>query len=127
MKVLYALALAIALGSGAAAASNNEVQADLGYPTVASALESLCAKPGTRSSMQSGWTVIEDKAALSVWSFAPSGHPAYPTAIRRHVVQDGDHLFIKMDVLCEAAKPACDTVVAEFERLNGIVRDDLKR
>jgi hypothetical protein len=43
------------------------------------------------------------------------------------VVQDGDHLSIKMDVLCEAAKPACDGIVAEFERLNGMVRDDLKR
>ncbi|MGJ4946017.1 hypothetical protein ACQR1W_36020 [Bradyrhizobium sp. HKCCYLS1011] len=126
MKALPALVVATALASPAAA-SEEGGQVDLGYPSVAAALEGLRTKPGTRSSMQSGWTVIEDSAALTVWSFVPSDHPAYPTAIRRRVMQEGDNLSIQMDVRCEAEKAACDAVVAEFERLNGKVRDDLKR
>ena len=126
MRAFFAVVVAIALAS-TAAASEDAAQADIGYPTVASALESLRVKPGTRSSMQSGWTVIEDRSVLAVWSFVPSGHPAYPTVIRRRVVQEGDDLSIQMDVRCEAAKPACDAVVAEFERVNGRVRDGLKR
>lgn len=76
-------------------------------------------------SVQSGWTVIEDRATLSVWSFTPSVHRAHPAAIQRKVVQEGDKLFVKMNVLCEAPKPDCDAVVAEFARLNDRVRDNL--
>jgi hypothetical protein len=87
-----------------------------------------CApKDGVKISTESGWTVIEDQSTLSVWSFTPSGHPAFPAAVHRQVIQEGNNLFVKMNVLCEAPKAACDTMVAEFQKLNGQVRDDLKR
>ncbi|MGJ5175594.1 hypothetical protein ACQR16_03165 [Bradyrhizobium oligotrophicum] len=111
----------------AAAASEDLGRDDLGYPDVAAAMAGLRAKPGVRSSSQSGWIVFEDSAAQSVWSFPPSNHAAYPTAIRRRIVQQGNDIFVKMDVRCEAAKPACDAVVAEFARLNGQVRQNLAR
>jgi hypothetical protein len=111
----------------ATAASEEVSQVDLGYPSVAAAMTGLRAKPGVKSSTQSGWVIFEDSAARAVWSFPPSDHAAYPTAIRRRIVQKGDDIFVEMDVRCESAKTACDAVVAEFERLNGKVGQDLKR
>jgi hypothetical protein len=90
-------------------------------------LDALRAKSGVKVSVQSGWTVIEDQSTLSLWSFAPQGHPAYPAAVHRKVVQDGNGIFIRMNVLCEASKPACDALATEFQKLDGQVRDDLRR
>ena len=100
---------------------------DTSYPTAAAALEALRVKPGVKTSVQSGWTVIEDAATLSLWSFPPAGHPAYPAAIRRRVVQGGSNVVIKMTVLCQTSKPACDALVADFEKLNGNVRRQMQR
>ncbi|MCP3403643.1 hypothetical protein [Bradyrhizobium sp. CCGB20] len=97
------------------------------YPTAAAALESLRAKPGLKTSIRSGWTVIEDEATLSLWSFPPAGHPAYPAAIQRRAVQEGNDVVIRMNVLCEASKAACDALVADFEMLNGRVRKEMQR
>ena len=99
---------------------------DIGYPNAAAALAAMRAKPGVKISEQSGWTVIEDRATLTLWSFTPPGHAAHPAAVRRKVVQEGSNLFIKTDVLCEAPKPSCDAMVADFDKLNGQVRDELR-
>ncbi len=95
------------------------------YPTAAKALEALRAKPGVNMSVQSGWTVIEDRATLTVWTFTPADHRAHPAAIQRKIVQEGGNIYVKMNVLCEAAKPDCDALVADFGKLNERVRDDL--
>ena len=97
------------------------------YATVALALEALRSKSGVKISDLSGWTVIEDRSTLSLWSFTPPGHPAHPAAIHRRVVQEADKIFVKTHVLCEASKPACDKVVADFEDLNQRMIKGLKR
>jgi hypothetical protein len=127
-RLLAALALTIVITDIAAAQdATGKTTPDREYATAASALEAMRAKSGVKTSVQSGWTVIEDQSTLSVWSFTPPGHPAHPAAIRRKVVQEGNNLFVQMNVLCEAPKPACDAMVMEFEKLNGQVREDLKR
>ena len=97
------------------------------YATAVAALEALRAKPGVKTSVQSGWTVIEDAATLSLWSFPPAGHPAHPAAIQRRVEQEGSNVVMKMNVLCEAPKAACDALVADFEKLNGNVRRQMQQ
>jgi hypothetical protein len=124
IKTLFALVLIVAgvdlaVAQGAIGAERPE------YATAAQALEGLRKKPGIKISEQSGWTVIEDRSNFSIWSFPPVGHPAYPTAIQRMVVQDGSEVSLKMHVLCEAPKPDCDAVVAEFGKLNERARDEL--
>lgn len=124
MKLFFALLLTFILADVAHA--ENAAPAS-GYRTAAAALEALRSKAGVKIATEAGWTVIEDRSTLGVWSFTPSGHPAFPAAVQRQVVQEGNNLFVKMNVLCEAPKPACDTMVAEFQKLNGNVRDELKR
>jgi len=125
MKSLFPLVVLIVTSFDLAAAQGTGGTERPEYATAAQALQGLRAKPGVKISVQSGWTVIEDRSTLSVWSFPPVGSRAYPTAIQRKVVQQGSNIFVKMNVLCEAPKPDCDAVVAEFGKLNERVRDDL--
>jgi hypothetical protein len=128
MRALAALILAAVLANSAVAQDTpGKSTSDREYATVALALEALRAKSGVKISDLSGWTVIEDRSTLSLWSFTPPGHPAHPAAIQRKVIQEGNNILVKMHVLCEAPKPACDKVVADFQSLNQQVRKDMKQ
>lgn len=120
-KVTLALLFTIFSVDFAAAQGTNRS----GYSSARQALEALRAKPGVNISVQAGWTIIEDRANLTIWSFTPPGHRAYPAAIERKIVQEGGNIFVKMNVLCEAPKPDCDAVVAEFQALNSRIRQEL--
>ena len=102
-------------------------RSDIGYPSVAAALEAMRIKSGTKVSMQGGWTVIEEAATKTIWSFTPAGHLAHPAAVRRAIVQRGNDIFVEMKLRCESMKPACDKLVAEFQELNNRMRDALNR
>lgn len=91
------------------------------YPNVAAALAGLHAKKGVVFRNENGWTVAEDAAAYTIWSFPPVGHPAYPSAVKRQVVQEHGGSSMQMTVHCEAAKQACDDLVRTFEELNAKV------
>ena len=126
--------LSLAFGAavlGATATSgqpvDNSKTSHFEYRSVAAALEALRTKSGVRVAMQGGWTIIDEKATMSVWSFTPPEHPAHPAAVRRTVVQEGNDVFIHMNVLCEAEKRACDKLVAEFQELNDRMRETLRK
>jgi hypothetical protein len=128
LRAAFTLAVCLAVTDFAFAQdTRGKAISGIGYPSVASALDGLRAKNGVNISVQSGWTVIEDRSTLSLWSFTPPGHPAHPAAIHRKVIQEGDNFFMQMNVLCEAAKPACDALVSEFEKLNQRMTEDMKR
>jgi len=96
------------------------------YKSATATLADMRAKTGVKTYEKSGWTIIEDRSTMSVWSFTPSNHPAHPAAIQRSVVKDGDNIFVQMKVLCESSKSACDAMVVEFQHLDQKVREDLK-
>lgn len=98
-----------------------------GYPTVAVALADLRSRSGVEISTQQGWTIAEEKASRTVWSFAPSDHPAYPSAVKRQVLQTGDGTSLQMSVLCEATKAPCDALVRSFVDLNAQMTQDLQK
>lgn len=122
---LAAVAATLSIASAQQTAKPNS--AGIGYPTVAAALNAMRAKSGANVSIQAGWTVIEDRAALTAWSFTPAGHPAHPAVVRRTITREGDNIFVKMTVLCEAPKPACDALTAEFQDLSKKMQDSLRR
>ena len=113
------------LGDAASAQPANDSK--IPYPTVAAALEGLRGKSGVKVADQSGWTVIEEPAAAAIWTFTPAGHPAHPAVVRRGIVQRGNDILVDMDVKCEAAKPACDRLAAEFQTLVDQMRQSLNR
>src|ERR1700722_16525084 len=105
MRVLSALMLSAVFANMAVAQdATGKATPDREYPTVASALGSMRAKSGVKTSVQSGWTVIEDPSTLSLWSFTPRGHAAYPAAVHRMVVREGNDIFVHSKILCEGPK-----------------------
>jgi hypothetical protein len=98
----------------------------IGYPTVAAALADLHSKPDVKFSIQNGWTIAEDRANSNFWSFPPEGDPAYPSAVKRTLVQTSEGINLDMKVLCQSTQAACDKLVADFKALNERMRDSFK-
>jgi hypothetical protein len=85
-------------------------RATVGYRSVEAALKALHQKPGVTFRSENGWLIADEDGARTIWSFAPTGHPAYPTVVKRAVVVVDGVTNIQMDVLCEADKVACDNI-----------------
>ena len=90
------------------------------YPTVSDALAGLRAKPGIVFTTENGWLIATDDAAYTIWSFAPRGYPAYPAVVKRWVIPKQIGSEIRMDILCEASKQACDDLVRTFAKINDL-------
>jgi hypothetical protein len=88
------------------------------YPSVAAALEAMRTKSGVKVTIQSGWTVVQEPASTTVWSFTPPSHPAYPAALRRSIVEHDGAFVVKSDAMCEADNSACDQLLAEAHELD---------
>jgi hypothetical protein len=106
------------------AESDSEYASKFGYPTVASALADLKARPNVSISIQGGRTIIDDKANWTLWSFTPSNHPAHPAGVKRVILRDAEsNVYIRMTALCQAEKEPCDKLVAQFQALNDRIKD----
>ena len=126
LRVAYVISLTVgSVCAQPAPAPIPESRAQLGYATPAQAMTALRARPDVRFTEQRGWTVAEDRANQAVWSFVPPGHPAYPAVVRRQIVQRNGSLLAVTQVLCGATKPACDTLVREFQQSNQAIRQSL--
>jgi hypothetical protein len=107
--------------------SDHKESSSIGYPSVAAALADLHLKPDMKFSVQNGWTIAEDRSHFTLWSFAPAGDPAYPSAVKRTAVQEaGGRVTMDMKVLCQSTQSACDKLVADFNALNERMRDSFK-
>jgi hypothetical protein len=99
----------------------------IGYPSVAAALADLHSKPQVTFREDAGWIIAEDRSHYTLWSFAPEGDPAYPSAVKRTAVQEsGGNVTMSMNILCESTPDACDKLVANFNELNERARESLK-
>jgi hypothetical protein len=95
-------------------------ESTIGYETVDAAMTGLRSKPGVVFTTENGWTIATDESALTIWSFAPEGYPAYPAVVMRQAVARGQQSTIVMKVLCEASKQQCDDLVRTFAAMNGL-------
>jgi hypothetical protein len=90
----------------------------IGYTTVATALIAVRAISGIEIRTENGWLIATDSPMRTIWSFAPEGHPAYPTAVKRTVVPAQKGSVVDMQILCESDKVSCDNVVLQFQEIN---------
>jgi hypothetical protein len=122
-----ALGLVCAAPLAAAEPLAEQPQSTIGYPSPEAALAALRAKPGVEFSTQDGWTIANDAATNTVWSFPPEHDPAYPAVVRRQMAPaKGGGVAVQMDVMCSASKTACDDLVRAFERMNDEVKAQLQ-
>jgi hypothetical protein len=92
----------------------------IGYGSVQDALAALRSKAGTEVLERDGWILVQDRESeksMTLWSFAPPAHAAYPSAVKRTVLERDGAVRIEMKVLCEAQKDACDQLVRQFQEL----------
>jgi hypothetical protein len=99
---------------------------NVGYRTVAEALSALTKAPGLDVANRGGWTIVTDNEHSTLWSFAPASHPAFPAVVKRTVASKDGSVYVDMQVLCEAAKAACDALVRDFMALNERMKKDMK-
>lgn len=119
--VYIAMMLNLVISTIVAAASVNGT----GYPSVAAALEALKARPDVTVTVQDGWTIADDKANSTLWSFTPPGHDAHPAVVRRTVVNQDGQPSIRMHTLCQGRRDACDALTEEFRRVNAALQQAL--
>jgi hypothetical protein len=61
--------------------SNEVKSSSIGYPSVAAALADLHSRAGVKFHEDHGWTIAEDAAHYTFWSFPPAGDPAFPSPL----------------------------------------------
>jgi len=105
--VLAMSSLSSSLAQGAEAPESSDANS-IGYASVEEALKALKAKPGVTFRTQDGWVVAEDMAVFTTWLFTPFGHPAYPSMVKRAVVNKADGAHMQTSVRCFASKEVCD-------------------
>src|SRR5262245_56981009 len=107
---------------------SDQESSSIGYRTVAEAYTALRTDPDAKFSTQAGWVIVDVRKgpSNSLWSFTPNTHPAYPAVIRRTPTEFEGHIYLNMQVLCEATKRACDQLVEDFKKLNEQMLRDIQ-
>jgi hypothetical protein len=72
------------------------------------ALRDLHAKSSVTFRNQGGWIVAEDAATSTTWLITPPGHPAYPSLVRRKLINGANHAYMDTAVRCLSDKATCD-------------------
>jgi hypothetical protein len=119
--LVSALSFALCYVSMAFAQVSTPPSSGVGFTSVKQALTELKSRPGVAitTTEPDGWVIISEADGMSVWSFAPKSHYAYPAVVHRtlKIVSDGN-LMVQMRGLCEAKKEPCDKLMQEFEAMN---------
>ena len=119
-QFILGFALAATAFAPAQQAPLPEAETSIEYQSVSDALTALRAKPGVVFTTENGWLIATDEGAYSIWSFAPQGYAAYPAVVKRWVIPKQVGSEMRMDILCEASKSACDDLVRTFAKMNGL-------
>jgi len=84
------------------------------YPTVAAARSALRARTDLVIHEENGWLGFQDTATMTIWTFTPRNHPAYPSVVKQTVVPSANASVLRVSGLCEATKVECDKLMAEY-------------
>jgi hypothetical protein len=106
------MVLALASVSAGGAEPKPSPQAPVGeeiaYATLEEATKALHAKPNVTFRNEAGWIVAYDDAAIVSWLLTPPGHPAYPSIVKRHIVNSAAGAEMATAIRCFATKVVCD-------------------
>ena len=99
-----------------------------GHDSLEALVESFKENPKAEISTQHGWTVVavREEKKMDIWSITPKDHFAYPSAVKRSLVEREGSVFIEMEVSCHAEKIQCDELVRQFVELNNQMSESFK-
>lgn len=101
----------------AASVAAQTTASGIGYASVAAARQAVLARPTVSNrAEQRGWLIVTDEPGddFTTWAFAPKGHPAYPTVVRRDIVFKNGNPTLVTRVHCESRQQACDALYARL-------------
>jgi hypothetical protein len=109
LRVVFLAALGACIDLSRGAEPTQTDKSSISYATLEDAIRALRAKPGVNFHDERGWMVAVDMQASTVWLFTLPGHPAYPTMIKRALVNRPDgRAYSETNVRCFASKDICD-------------------
>lgn len=106
--VIFAAVCSQAIAAESDPSPKAEEDTAIPYVSLDQAIEALRATPGVTFRSEGGWIVAYDSAAIVSWLLTPKGHPAYPSIVKRYVVNSASGASMATDVRCFAAKAVCD-------------------
>jgi hypothetical protein len=83
-------------------------KAAIPYTSLDEAMKALRAKPGVEFRSEGGWIVAYDPDEIVSWLLTPPGHPAYPSIVKRYIVNSASGAEMVTDTRCFASKDVCD-------------------
>jgi hypothetical protein len=101
-------ALLICAASAQGDPPKTDVSDEIPYRSLDDALKDLRSKPSVEFRNEGGWIVAYDSVAIVSWLLTPEGHPAYPSIVKRHVVNRADGASMATEIRCFASKAKCD-------------------
>ncbi len=81
---------------------------NIGYASVADALDALESKGLTPTPGLHGETSFVEPDTTTAWKFAGKDDPAYPSVVRYVYTRSGGILHAEVTILCEASAGRCD-------------------
>ena len=133
LLALVVLSLSFPVFSQQAVESDSSTEpevVDIGYTSVKTAFEELTNKTDAKVQQHDGWTVVTEviDGQHVIWSFPPKAHRAYPTAIRRAIVEQDGTSRIEMKMLCQSlVLIECDILFEQFRELNSALIGKLQQ
>lgn len=133
MRIILAVCLSIFLIGCATSQSPDDLgyeghkKSESGKSRALETLERLQADPDVSFRTEREWTVANKNTAdeKAVWSFPPETHEAYPSVVKRKVVEDDGIVRLVTTVSCGSTKVICDRLVRDFIQLNENVRREV--
>ena len=92
-------------------------------------LENLKSNPDAKFRIDKGWTIVDvnNEDEQSIYSFTPESHPAYPSIVKREIIEKNGSIYIDMSAKCAASKEVCDELIQKFVALNNKVRQSMQK
>jgi hypothetical protein len=126
----FALSIVLTLAvSSTPIAAASDRQSSIGYASVDAARAALKNDPNAEVREQDGWTIIqtrEGEKSMSIWSFSPPSHPAYPAVVKRTIYEEDGSVMMKTNALCQASKSECDKLMAQFAEMERQMRERMQ-
>ena len=86
------------------------------------------SKTLTKTSDGNGYVAFVDTPNVAVWTFTKPGHRAHPSVVCRTIIVNPDgSIGIEMKMLCVSTDAACERLVADFNKLNESMKEELNR
>jgi hypothetical protein len=67
----------------------------------------------------------DEKAPTMMYTFTTKKNAAYPAAVCRKTVKEGDNLVMKMEIVCDGKEEACGQLSKDFTAMNAVMQSQV--